>query len=120
VILATTGPVWSLSLTDSATHPLAISCENKRAWQGRRRATPALVIGALTAVILLVPTAAHAIGGQAAIVMSKWQSMDKCAIEAQRLFPEFTAEANAKRDAKLKECLATQNLPPRETASPAR
>ena len=52
--------------------------------------------------------------------MKKWQSMDKCAIEAQRAFPEFTAESNAKRDAKLKECLASQNLPPREAQSPAR
>ena len=46
--------------------------------------------------------------------------MDKCAVQAQRAFPDFTAESNAKRDAKLKECLAGQNLPPRETAAPSR
>ena len=46
--------------------------------------------------------------------------MDKCAVEAQRAFPDFTAKANAKRDAKLKDCLAGQNLPPREAAPPSR
>jgi hypothetical protein len=117
VILATTGLVWSLSLADSATHPPATIRKNEGAGRGRRRAAPPLSIGVLMAMVFLVPTAAHAISGQAAIVMMKWKSMDKCAIEAQRAFPEFTAEANAKRDAKLKECLAIQNLPPRETPS---
>ncbi|MGE3782204.1 MAG: hypothetical protein AB7H71_05620 [Alphaproteobacteria bacterium] len=106
-------------MTDSATHPL--TAPYRKAWASFRRllAAAPLSVGATLATVLLVPTAAHAISGQAAIVMNKWKSMDKCAIEAQRLFPEFTAEANAKRDAKLKECLAIQNLPPRETASPA-
>ena len=81
---------------------------------------PPLSIGALLAVIFLFPAAAHATSGQGTIAMKKWQSMDKCAAEAQRAFPDFTAESNAKRDTKLKECLAGQNLPPRETASPAR
>ncbi len=71
-------------------------------------------------MVFLVPAAAHATSGQGTLVMKKWQSMDKCAVEAQRAFPDFTAESNAKRDAKLKDCLASQNLPPRETASPAR
>ena len=43
--------------------------------------------------------------------------MDKCANQAQRAFPDFTAKSNAKRDAKLKECLAGQNLPPREAGA---
>ena len=103
-------------MTDSATHPLTASRANGGARRWLRLAAP-LSIGALLAAIFLFPTGAHAVGGQAAIVMSKWKSMDKCAIEAQRAFPEFTAESNAKRDAKLKECLAGQNLPPRETHS---
>jgi hypothetical protein len=120
VILATTGLVWSLSLPDSATYPLATHCEKAKAWSRCRLALSALAIGALFAVIFLLPTAARAVSGQAAIVMKKWQAMDKCAIEAQRAFPEFTAEAIAKRDAKLQQCLASQNLPPREAQSPAR
>ena len=43
--------------------------------------------------------------------MKNWKTMDQCAKEAQTAFPDHTAEANAKRDAKLKECLAAKNLP---------
>ena len=61
---------------------------------------------------VLVPGAASATQpGTDAI--KKWHTMDKCSREAQTAFPDFTAEANAKRDAKMKECLAGQNLPPR-------
>ena len=40
--------------------------------------------------------------------------MDQCAKDAQAAFPDFTAESNAKRAAKEKECLEGKNLPPRE------
>jgi hypothetical protein len=43
-----------------------------------------------------------------------WKVMDSCARQAQTAFPEFNAEANAKRDAKLKECLNANGLPPRQ------
>jgi hypothetical protein len=46
--------------------------------------------------------------------MKNFKVMDQCAREAQQAFPDFTTEAQAKRDAKLKECLASRNLPPRE------
>jgi hypothetical protein len=49
-----------------------------------------------------------------------WKTMDLCAKEAQAAFPDFTAEAQVKRDAKLKECLAGKNLPPREPLAPGR
>lgn len=86
---------------------------------GSRRARGAAApIGALLAILFL-PAAAHALTSNALTAIARWKSMDKCAIEAQRAFPDFTAEANAKRDAKLQECLAGQNLPPRETPPPA-
>ena len=44
--------------------------------------------------------------------------MDNCAEQAQTAYPDFSAESNAKRDAKLKECLEGQNLPPRELPEP--
>ena len=50
--------------------------------------------------------------------MKRWKLMDVCARKAQEAFPDFTAEAGAKRDAKLKECLATGNLPPRAPLEP--
>jgi hypothetical protein len=66
---------------------------------------------------LFLPAAAHAFSLQGGNAMVRWKAMDICAVEAQRAFPDFTAESNAKRDAKLKECLASRNLPPRGTPS---
>ena len=51
--------------------------------------------------------------------MASWKAMDNCARQAQAAFPDFTAESNAKRDAKLKECLGAGNLPPRQPEMPA-
>jgi hypothetical protein len=68
-------------------------------------------------VALLLPAAAAA-SQQGVAAMKNWKAMDVCAKEAQTAFPDFTAEANAKRDAKLKECLASRNLPPRDLAAP--
>jgi hypothetical protein len=114
VILATTGPVWSLSLNGSATYPLMSFPEQT----GRRRAAAMLLASVLPAMVFF-SEAAHAVSLQGTVVVGKWKSMDKCADAAQRAFPDFTAESNAKRDAKLKECLAGQNLPPRDAPSPA-
>jgi hypothetical protein len=49
--------------------------------------------------------------GNGAIV--KWKGMDTCARQAQAAFPDFTPASNAKRNAKLNECLNANNLPPR-------
>ncbi len=57
---------------------------------------------------------------QGVVAMRNWKTMDQCAKEAQIAFPDFTADANAKRDAKLKECLEGKNLPPREPLAPGR
>lgn len=72
-------------------------------------------IAASLFALLLLPAAALA-SQQGVVVVQKWKMSDKCAQQAQAAFPDFTPEANAKRDAKLKECLAGQNLPPREGA----
>ena len=63
--------------------------------------------------LLLIPAAALA-SQQGVVVVQKWKMSDKCTQQAQAAFPDYTPEANAKREAKLKECLAAQNLPPRE------
>jgi hypothetical protein len=66
----------------------------------------------LVAVSLLWPLSAEATQqGQAAL--RSWKSMDSCARQAQTAYPDFSAESNAKRDAKLKECLNSNGLPPR-------
>jgi hypothetical protein len=54
--------------------------------------------------------------GQGAL--SSWKRMDVCAKQAQAAYPDYNAQSNAKRDAKLKECLNANGLPPRQPASP--
>jgi hypothetical protein len=57
--------------------------------------------------------------GQGMVAIARWKTMDTCAKQAQAAFPDFTPDANAKREAKLKACLNANNLPPREPlASP--
>jgi hypothetical protein len=51
--------------------------------------------------------------------IAHWKTMDLCAKQAQAAFPDFTPETNAKREAKLKDCLNANNLPPREPLAPA-
>jgi hypothetical protein len=70
-------------------------------------------------LLLLALSAAPAIASQQGVIaMKNWKSMDLCAKEAQAAFPDFTPEANAKRDEKLKECLEGKNLPPRAAPQP--
>jgi hypothetical protein len=46
--------------------------------------------------------------------LRNWKVMDNCAKQAQAAYPDFSADSNAKRDAKLKACLSNGALPPRE------
>ena len=64
---------------------------------------------------LAMPVTARAFTRNGNSMMHNWATSDKCAAQAQKAFPDFTAESNAKRDAAMKDCLATQNLPPRES-----
>jgi hypothetical protein len=75
-------------------------------------------IAVLSVALLLVPATAEATQ-QGQIVLNLWKAADKCAKQAQLAFPDYNAESNAKRDAKLKECLNASNLAPRQPLSPA-
>lgn len=70
-------------------------------------------------VLALLAGSAHATG-QGTTAMQKWKTADACAKQAQAAFPDFTPDSNTKRDAKLKDCLNANNLPPREPAVPRR
>jgi len=70
----------------------------------------------LAAVLLLLAGTAQATQ-QGQGVVNSWKAADKCAKQAQAAYPDYNAEANAKRDAKLKECLNAGNLPPRQPLS---
>ena len=70
----------------------------------------------LAAALALWSTGAEATQqGQQAL--RNWRRMDICAKQAQAAYPEYSAESNAKRDAKLKECLNAGALPPRQPLS---
>jgi hypothetical protein len=75
----------------------------------------------LVLVLFLLPMiATTAVASQPGLVVIKrWASMDKCAQKAREAFPDYTAEANARRDDLLQACLAGQNLPPRDQPIPA-
>jgi len=62
----------------------------------------------------LLPYAAHAVTQQGVQTMRKWALSDKCAQQAQRKFPDYTAEAQARRNEMMQQCLGQQNLPPRD------
>jgi hypothetical protein len=66
----------------------------------------------VAALLLSAVNAGATQQGQSAL--RSWKTMDICARQAQTAYPDFSAEANAKRDAKLKECLNANGLPPRQ------
>ncbi|HUC12465.1 MAG TPA: hypothetical protein VL985_18875 [Stellaceae bacterium] len=68
-------------------------------------------------MLVLLAGSAHATG-QGTTAIQKWKTMDVCARQAQAAFPDFSPGSNAKRDAKLQDCLHFNNLPPREPAVP--
>ncbi|MBV8779386.1 MAG: hypothetical protein JO032_00935 [Alphaproteobacteria bacterium] len=74
---------------------------------------PRTTAAALVAIALLWPASVLAMTGNGRQMLNKWATSSRCAQQAQKAFPDFTAEANAKRDALLKQCLAGGNLPPR-------
>jgi hypothetical protein len=77
-----------------------------------------LVVYSLAAALALLSGAAEAATAQGTTAVLRWKTMDKCARLAQAAFPDFSPDSNAKRDAKLKDCLSGNNLPPRAPESP--
>ena len=75
------------------------------------------LVCALATVLLFLIGTAEAATQQGQLVNTNWRTADKCAKQAQAAYPDHSAESNAKRDAKLKECLAIYNLAPREPLS---
>lgn len=77
-----------------------------------------LAICAVAAGLALLSGAAEAATQQGTTAAHRWKTMDNCAKQAQTAFPDFSPDSNAKREAKLKDCLNGNNLPPRESLSP--
>lgn len=68
---------------------------------------------ATSLIVLAAPITAMAYTQYGQQMMRGWAVSDKCAAQAQKAFPDFTPESNAKRDAQMKTCLSGSNLPPR-------
>jgi hypothetical protein len=69
-------------------------------------------------VAAATPAAAFAATLQGQQMMKLWASSDRCVAAAQKSFPDYTAEALAKRDLAVQQCLASGMLPPRDPQSP--
>lgn len=67
----------------------------------------------------LLSGAAQAATAQGTTAIQRWKGMDNCARQAQAAFPDFSPDSNAKREAKLDDCLRAGNLPPREPPASA-
>ena len=70
------------------------------------------------AAAALLPRAAHADMDQKNSG-DAWRQADRCAHEAFKLYPDYTPEANAKREAARRACLREHRLPePGSAAAP--
>ena len=79
---------------------------------------PVFVLVVAAAIGLALSAGTAGATGQGMTAIARWKTMDTCAKQAQAAFPDFTPDANAKREAKLKACLNANNLPPREPLAP--
>jgi hypothetical protein len=70
--------------------------------------TRGLLAVLLLAMLLPAPAAADNNWKQSSTV---WKQMDTCTRNARKQFPDYTAEANAKREAARQKCLRNSNLP---------
>jgi hypothetical protein len=76
-------------------------------------------VGIATFLISLsLPAVAMAQTAYGKQVIGRWTASDRCTRAAQKAFPDYTADAMAKRDDALKRCLANQSLPPRAAELP--
>lgn len=78
-----------------------------------------MVQRALTAAVALLGIAGmswsvQAASGNAKASVDAWHGMDTCNKKAFQLFPDYTPEQVAKRDAYVRKCLAERNLPTRD------
>jgi hypothetical protein len=65
------------------------------------------------AALVAIPVPALAVTPNGQNMMRMWTASDRCVAAAQKAYPDYTPDAIAKRDRVLKQCLASQILPPR-------
>ena len=68
-------------------------------------------LGLSTLALVAAPRLARA-DAQQTQSFAAWRLMQKCAVQAQKKFPDYTPEGNAQREAARQECLRANRLPP--------
>jgi hypothetical protein len=72
----------------------------------------------LVAALTLAAAPAFAVSGAGKAAADRWHSADECTKKSFELFPDWTKEHAAKRDAYVRKCLAEKRLPQRDTIAP--
>ena len=73
----------------------------------------------IAAVLLLASTTTGwAITQQATQMMKNWAQSDRCVAQANKQFPDYTADSLAKRDQAVQQCLSNSILAPRAPIAP--
>lgn len=68
--------------------------------------------------LALTAAPAFAVSGTGKALNDRWQSADACTRKSFEIFPDWTKEHAAKRDAYVRKCLAEKRLPQREPIAP--
>jgi hypothetical protein len=72
----------------------------------------------LAAAIMLAAAPALAVTGAGKAAAQRWQSGDECTKKSFELFPDWTKEHAARRDAYVRKCMAQKGLPARDNLAP--
>jgi hypothetical protein len=72
----------------------------------------------LAAALVLAAAPALAASSTGKAAQSRWDSADDCAKKSFEIFPDWTKEQAAKRDAYVRKCLAERKLPERGSVAP--
>jgi len=72
----------------------------------------------LAVALILAAAPALAVSGAGKAAEKRWQSGDECTKKSFELFPDWTKEQAAKRDAYVRKCMAQKGLPARDNLAP--
>ena len=75
-------------------------------------------VGIAGVFLLALPAPAWAITQQATQMMKNWAQSDRCVAQANKQFPDYTADSLAKRDQAVQQCLSNSVLAPRTPLGP--
>jgi hypothetical protein len=77
-----------------------------------------LALALLSIVVLLWLPGAAVADWQWKTNSAIWRLRDACTMQAQKAYPDYTPESNAKREKARDACLRANNLPPEGSSTP--